>query len=409
MLLPSASLLADPLLATSMCSGNDVPGATCVTITNTVDEAVSVESAGRETPFILNPYEIMSGTFITGSTITATGVTSKKIYMDKRLVQGKEQPLYIEVVPLIVEVKSGSFPFLVLTVVSGLILLALGLAVGLTNAKVNKQCPTIEPAASGSPSVAGAPAISPQDIDIDKLLSSLSTPAAEAAQVGVDVAGIASAPSQTSSSAPRAASASKATRASDATCSAERVSKSKLSWWLLLLPVLVFAGALVGYILIQANALNRATIVACKARKGSWQAGYVEGASSTRKNLCRMFGICDCLNANAQVACARLGVVNANAQLYKRVYIPPPACLTSYAHDTRMRNAVVYAQEQVESSKAPRFAGLRKGASAPTYAWDQSVANRPEGFGNACCPTAEAPPGSECYDCSSGTCLQGGS
>lgn len=410
---PTSTLSGDPLALSSLCSGNDVPNATCLVVVNTTDETVAIISAGRSGAYLLKPYEILSGTFITGSTITATGETSKQVYVDKRTVQGKEQTIYVEKpLPTVTQVKTGSFPWLALTIISALIIVALGLAIGLTNAKVDKQCPVSSSSASSSSSSAAPSfsALSPSDVDVDKILSSLTTQQAslsETPQIALE---------QSAGPSPAATTVVPTvvplvnrgrSKPPPRPCTVEQNKRSKLSWWLLLIPVLVFVGALIGYILLQANVLNKVTIAQCKARAGGWQSGYYSSASSTNRNLCRMFGVCDCINRTAQQECGRFAVLLANGQVFKRVTIPPPDGLASTEHDTRIRNAVRAATKEYQRQNAGRQLADVSGGMAPYYRWNQSVANQQEKYRLACCPTADAPSGSECYDCTSGTCYQG--
>lgn len=376
-LFPSSAITGDPNVVSSLCGGDIPAGTTCVTILNTTDEIVSVISAGRTDPVFIDPYQVATGTFFTQSTITVKGETTGTVYVNGREIVGKEQTVYVEPpLPAVVQVKTGSFAFLALTLVAALVAVALGVTIGITNSRVNRLCPApakVSGIGNGVPTTASVKAA---DVDIDKLLASLETP-----QVAVDVT-------------PGAA-----VQVNSGLCTAEKRSGMMLSWWLLLIPLLVFIGALVGYILIERNVLGRASIRSCAARGGSWQPGYTQNSGSTDRNLCRMFGVCDCLNSDAQRACNRFGFMLANGQLGKRKYIPAPSGLVSYEHDERIKAAI--AQASSSRNVQADLAG-----KAPYYSWNQSIANRADDFDKACCPTADAPPGSECYNCSSGTCMQ---
>lgn len=227
-------------------------------------------------------------------------------------------------------------------------------------------------------------------------------------------------------------------------CGDDEIRKHKLSGALTILPALVLALSIVGYLLVDGPLRKRANAKECDARGYNWFPGHAQNANVWSKLLCRSFGVCDCYNDVAQTACMRLGFVaegtiprlnmvstadislpvdeetrlasieerrvqavarqNEQEQLADALEVPVPSDSRSSAPDDEKAESILSSSIALRSGESQQGgAPIRK----PLIAWNQKKANSvlKIDYDNACCPTSSDSPFKKCHDCGSGDCV----
>jgi len=410
----------DPDAITALCDGQMSPSATCALFANMAGEDVVVKPLDGAPSFDVPDMRVVRVTLARGINVTITGKSSGKIYLEGWPINGDRQVVFID--PLlapVVQVRNGGFPWIVTAVVAGILALVMIIVVAHTNSRVNKACAPDISTLLGSPDSA-SPSPSPSP--------SSASPPSPNTPGGVNV------PFAEQPPAVRRRLQWKLQQR----CEVEKARGLKLSWFPIVLPLLVLGGALAGYFIIEGPGRKRATTKDCSARGGSWQPGYFKDASFITRSLCRVFGVCECINVTAQLNCAHEGFLRSQGKLSQILYVPSPHGI----EDDIVRLTIEEARRRAAERERQGHGGERHGDAAghgnvasataqeaaavpvvagpapapapapaqpgvpltPFLQWNQKRANQRRGWQCSCCPTAAAPKDDVCMDCSVWPC-----
>lgn len=413
-------LTSEPNSLGCNCSVSANSRSACVVVANSTKESVRVVRSNDPTAssfFLIVPPETTACTIIPHEeNIDVVGNTTEQRYYARYPIDGARRELFVHADLNLMRAKPGGFPFVALMVVSGAAFIALIVLMVVTNGRVSRLCAPKHIAEMTAAAAAGAAGALHASSPADEQSSRVS----DAAPLG-----------DTNGSEP------------GPPCTYDEGRKHRVGWGFLVFPFLMFAGALIGYLYVEGPLSKRANARQCAKRGGKWFPGYSADGTFWQKLLCRGFGVCDCLNAEAQLACAKTGFVYSRMPVAKTAVVTPQNVIlaredldtleTMTQLHTKANDIVRerLARTPVMSIDTPEEVALTrqlyeqksggrnnntdighgKSLSAPApmalLVWNQRKANAlsPKEYDYACCPNDENSPFKECFRCDSANCV----
>jgi len=380
-----------PNAVSFLCPDTISESATCTLVANLANEDVIADPQDGAPPFTVPSERVARVTLQRKTLLTVTGASSKTVYVDKLAIDGPRQLVFVQPSAKPQYVSANDFPWLALMIALGLITIIVGIIIGATNGKVSRYC-----------------TLSVSDI---MNISSANESVIPATKSESGSASTSASPS----------SSYNATEAREAHCKKGGLT---ISWAWIFIPALFFAGSVVAFFLLAAPTRIRATNKECAARGNEWNPGFdANRTSSMSKLLCRLFGVCNCMNYTAQSICRQNAFLKSQGTTSRVLFIDSPHGFTEGDDQVQDLIRIARLQRSVPDSTSFDDALTRisyqdkqnvediKNDPVPTeaydpmYTFDQNIANRPKNWDCDCCPTKSAPKGSTCLDCTVYPCV----